>query len=201
MKISDLEVGMSLRLVLGWGSIIQYDQKLSPRSTYTVKQIKSGCFSVNELDCPDNWTTLSPSGFVQVASASPKAEVYTVVVPLSPKGVDSIYVAGGMTGLPEGNFPAFHKATATLRDKGWFVYNPAERDEEQGFDPKGVVYEPGMTSVQFLRDALAWDMVAVCQCEAIYMLKGWERSFGARAEHALTVAIGNGMKIIYEGDE
>jgi hypothetical protein len=35
--------------------------------------------------------------------------------------------------------------------------------------------------------------------DAIYMLRGWEQSKGARAEHAVAVWIG--LEIIYQGGE
>jgi uncharacterized protein DUF4406 len=37
-----------------------------------------------------------------------------------------IYISGRMSGLPEFNFPAFHKAAADWRAAGWEVVNPAE---------------------------------------------------------------------------
>jgi len=36
-------------------------------------------------------------------------------------------------------------------------------------------------------------------CTHIYMLRGWERSKGARAEHAVAVWIG--LEIMYQGGE
>lgn len=39
---------------------------------------------------------------------------------------ETLYVAGPMTGLPEYNYPAFHRAAVDLRAKGYTVLNPAE---------------------------------------------------------------------------
>jgi hypothetical protein len=48
-----------------------------------------------------------------------------------------------------------------------------------------------------MRKALRRDMVAICdQCTAIYMMSNWERSKGAKAEHALAKALG--LSIFYE---
>lgn len=113
------------------------------------------------------------------------------------------YVAGPMTGIPEFNFPAFNAAAAKLRAEGYEVFNPAERDIERhgGIDiSKGnatgsqehAAKEHGFS----LRDALADDTWWICkEADTIAMLPGWENSKGARAEHALAVALGH--KVIY----
>ena len=36
------------------------------------------------------------------------------------------YISGGMSGLPDYNFPAFNDCAAKLRADGWHVFNPAE---------------------------------------------------------------------------
>ena len=42
-----------------------------------------------------------------------------------------------MRGKESFNFPAFNWTAKWLRKKGYFVWNPAERDiKEDGFDPK-----------------------------------------------------------------
>jgi hypothetical protein len=47
-----------------------------------------------------------------------------------------------------------------------------------------------------LRRALAYDTNWICtEADAIFMLKGWEKSRGATAEHALAIALGH--EIIY----
>lgn len=113
------------------------------------------------------------------------------------------YIAGPMSGLPNFNFPAFNAAALHLRGQGHTVFNPAERDIERhgGTDisagnEKG---DPALAASQHgfsLREALADDTAFICkEATAIAMLPGWENSKGARAEHALAVALGH--EIIY----
>lgn len=110
-----------------------------------------------------------------------------------------VYVAGPMTGIPEFNFPAFNAAAATLRADGHVVFNPAERDIERhnGVDiskgnASGSQEEAAKVHGFSLRDALADDTWWICkEADAIALLPGWENSKGARAEHALSVALGH----------
>lgn len=107
-----------------------------------------------------------------------------------------IYIAGPMTGRKEFNFAAFYHAEARLHAKGWIVFNPARNDEENGVKVVGTEGDPAEIPNFCLRKALAWDMQRICESDAIYMLRGWERSSGARAEHTLATALG--LDIIYE---
>jgi hypothetical protein len=111
-----------------------------------------------------------------------------------------IYVAGPMRGIPEFNFPAFHKAAARLRSEGHEVFNPAERDiAHHGKDiskgnaagcEKLAAAEHGFN----LREALKDDLVYIClEADAIALLPGWEASKGANAELATAKALGLGV--------
>lgn len=111
----------------------------------------------------------------------------------------SIYIAGPMRGHPDFNFPAFDAADNRLSERGWITYSPAEFDRSQGFD------ERGRTGHEPLEELENFDhresMQAVCEficmeADAIYMLKGWGHSMGARAEWALALALG--LEVIYE---
>jgi hypothetical protein len=102
----------------------------------------------------------------------------------------TIYLAGPMTGLPQFNFPAFDAAAAMLSEQGHTVFNPAQMDRDVGFDPATTV-----VSKEFLRDALRRDLSAICDCDAVAMLPGWERSGGARVEWTLATHLG--LEIIY----
>lgn len=108
-----------------------------------------------------------------------------------------IYVAGPMRGIPEFNFPAFHAATAELRQAGHEVFNPAERDNQRhGTDiSKGNATGDEKLAVQRhgfnLRTALADDLSFIClHADALVMLPGWQASRGATAERATAVALG-----------
>ena len=113
------------------------------------------------------------------------------------------YLAGPMSGIPQFNFPAFHAAAKNLREQGHEVFNPAERDIERhhGVDisadnATGNVAQAAQTHGFSLREALAEDTAYICrEADAIAMLPGWEKSNGARAEHALAVALGH--EIVY----
>jgi hypothetical protein len=103
--------------------------------------------------------------------------------------VKQIYIAGPMSGYPEFNFPAFFKAQKHFEELGWKVWNPANKEAEQGTtaaesfakgDNAGLVAEGWDW-----RGAFDWDCNKVIYGDAIYMLKGWEYSPGATAEHAV----------------
>lgn len=84
-----------------------------------------------------------------------------------------------MTGLPEFNFPAFHAAAALLRAQGYDVVNPAEINAAGGLE---------------YHEYLRADIKALCDCDTIAMLPGWEDSSGAHLE--VHVAHRLGMKVM-----
>lgn len=119
-----------------------------------------------------------------------------------PPVVLKIYLAGPMRGIPEFNFQAFHATAAKLRAQGHEVFNPAERDiAHHGVDiSKGnEAGDETLAAMQHgfsLRDALADDCEFICRhANAIALMPGWERSLGAKAERALSIALGH--QIIY----
>lgn len=102
------------------------------------------------------------------------------------------YLAGPMRGIEEYNFPAFHKAAADLRSRGWRVSSPAERDEAEGFNPK-------TDETKSLKDYMVFDLPMVCEADAVIVLPGWEESEGALLE--TDVAWRVGMPVLLYGDE
>jgi len=91
-----------------------------------------------------------------------------------------VYLSGPMTGLPNHNYPAFHRAAAALRQAGHRVVNPAE-----------IPFAPGSTWQQCMRA----DLQAMLACDAIALMAGWERSAGAQLE--LHVAHRVGLQVLY----
>ena len=86
-----------------------------------------------------------------------------------------VYLAGPMRGYPEYNFPAFHAAAKELRERGYKVWSPAERDEAEGFNPKTDV-------AHSLKYYMRFDLPAVLDADAVVVLPGWEKSVGANLE-------------------
>jgi hypothetical protein len=78
-----------------------------------------------------------------------------------------IYLAGPMSGLPDWNYPAFHKAAAELRAAGHTVINPAEVNPD---------------TTQPWESCLRACLAEVVKCDTIALLPGWEHSRGAKLE-------------------
>jgi hypothetical protein len=105
------------------------------------------------------------------------------------KEAKTCYIAGPMRGIKWFNFPEFDQAVKVLKKQGYFPISPAEIDRNNGFHPEelpedhdwNVVPETGPTLAQVVDR----DIKAVLECDAIYLLKGWEKSTGARAEYAV----------------
>lgn len=89
-----------------------------------------------------------------------------------------VYLSGPMTGIPDSNFPAFHRWAAKLRADGFEVVSPAE------------IQEAGTWEL-----CLRADLRELCTCEAIALMPGWEGSRGAHLE--LHVAHRLGMKVMH----
>ena len=98
----------------------------------------------------------------------------------------TIYIAGQMAGLPENNFKAFFDAEARLMSDGWNPVNPARFDHVFGKNPTGKLLDACCES----------ERAAIPYLDAIYLLKGWEKSKGAKRE--LAVALQHNLEVIVE---
>ncbi len=87
-----------------------------------------------------------------------------------------VYISGPMTGIEQFNFPAFNDAAARWRAAGHEVFNPAEKQEEG----------TGLSWQAYMK----LDIKLLCDCEAIAMLPGWEKSRGASLEVYLATQLG-----------
>ena len=93
-----------------------------------------------------------------------------------------VYISGPMTGIPDYNFHAFNHEAQRLRSAGYVVVNPAE-----------VNPDTAMTWEQCLRA----DIKALCDCDTLALMPGWENSKGAHLE--LHIAHRLGMTITTVG--
>lgn len=104
-----------------------------------------------------------------------------------------IYVAGPMRGIPAFNFPAFHEAQRRLEEYGYpNIGNPAEWDEDKGFDASQYEGTEDLAGIGFdLAAALKMDLDWIADnAFAVAVLPGWEKSKGVAAEVALAKALG-----------
>ena len=87
-----------------------------------------------------------------------------------------IYISGPMSGIKNFNYESFAEAESRLRHLGEVV-NPAK------IEPSVKTWEGYMRA----------DIKALVDCDAVYVLPGWENSKGARIE--IAIAVGLGMDI------
>jgi len=107
------------------------------------------------------------------------------------------YIAGPMSHIEHFNFPAFFEAARRLRERGYEVFNPAVKETAYGSnvpDPGKIpiawggeseMETPGSIRKRDFRDLLG--------CDAVVLLRGWEKSKGVLGE--LVVAQLSGMPI------
>lgn len=87
-----------------------------------------------------------------------------------------------MSGYPEHNFPAFHRAAAYLRGSwGFDVVNPAELDETE--DHPDARQHPWS---HYMRR----DIARLVECDAVIVLAGWTESRGATLETYIARKLG-----------
>ena len=132
-----------------------------------------------------------------------------------------IYCSGPMTGYPNLNRHAFDAAERRLTEQGHFVMNPVNISVTFGetkelvesfrryydiLDVCGEYYfkrnNPAIeieSDTRLARAVMDADLAAVRSCDAIYLLRGWESSRGAKKE--LAEALAHGLKVMQEGGE
>lgn len=86
-----------------------------------------------------------------------------------------IYISGKITGTAD-YMERFAQAEKRLKVLGHKTINPAKKNK--GNDGKEWAW--------YMRRCIKW----LCGADAIYMLRGWRKSPGARLEHQIAVALG-----------
>lgn len=115
-----------------------------------------------------------------------------------------VYLSGPMTGCPNLNRPAFDKAENRLTEQGHFVINPVNisctfgtpEELAKSFEVAYSVSEY-MPEAHLARRVMDAELAAVRSCDAIYLLRGWETSRGAKKE--LAEALAHGLQVMQEG--
>ena len=103
-----------------------------------------------------------------------------------------VYIAGPMRGIVNYNFPAFDTARDMLVGLGHDVVSPADLDRAAGFvDEQDGAVE--LTSEFSIEKALRQDLAAICSCDAVAFLPGWETSAGSLAERRVAMDVGCGL--------
>jgi hypothetical protein len=110
-----------------------------------------------------------------------------------------VYIAGPIAGRPDGNRSAFLNAAVMLGGLGHVAVNPHEVVPEThwGLCPDGP--EAGEGGTHTAPCYMRADLKAMLTCEAIYLLRGWELSSGARTEFETARAAG--LRLMYQGRE
>lgn len=111
-----------------------------------------------------------------------------------------IYLAGKMRGEPYFNCDAFIMWAQYLRSLGHTVFSPCEHtmslygNDIYTKNPEGDEIKAGIDGRLVFSDDIDY---IINEAEAIAMMPGWRKSKGARAEHAVAIAIG--LPIYYLG--
>ena len=93
-----------------------------------------------------------------------------------------IYISGAISNTDD-YMERFAKAEKKMTEKGYSVVNPAKVNAQL---PEDTGYEEYMKMCFCMLD----------MCDSIYMLKGWEKSYGANREYGYATA--SDMRIMYE---
>jgi hypothetical protein len=106
-----------------------------------------------------------------------------------------------MQGKEYFNFKEFDKARDFLSADWGEVISPADIDRHNGFDALGMSPDSDWHDVDTLDsfdllESFDRDIEAIRRSDAIYMLKGWQSSTGATAEHACAKWLR--LEIIYQ---
>jgi len=91
-----------------------------------------------------------------------------------------VYISGAMTGLPDNNFPAFDEAAHLVAIHGLMFSNPANIARDIFYEVEHGI-RPMPCRYGFMRE----DIKAMCDCNAVLLLQGWQKSWGAKWERII----------------
>ena len=104
-----------------------------------------------------------------------------------------VYICGkiGEEVLSSETREKFARAEKMLRSNGYDVFNPTTSGFGESAELAAVRY-----GTSFYKEIIIYDLAALKQCDAIYMLSDWEKSPGANVEYDYAVA--TGIKRLWE---
>jgi len=106
------------------------------------------------------------------------------------------YVAGGMRGYPQFNFPAFDQARDLGISLGFDIISPADIDREDPAQFSEEEFNGGNLKRnqkkinRLVKKCAKRDTQAIFKCTHIAMLPNWQKSTGAKAEFFLAKWLG-----------
>ena len=86
----------------------------------------------------------------------------------------TIFLSGPMTGIPDHNYPAFHRAARFLREQRHEVYSPAEYP-----------HEGPLEDFPLEKAEADYAVFILTRADTIALLPGWGKSLGVARERAL----------------
>ena len=95
-----------------------------------------------------------------------------------------VYISGKMRGVPDYNRWKFAYWTKRLNESGFKAVNPMEIGDSIA-SPEEIDASP-----ELVERVLEADIAALRKCDAIFMLRGWETSEGARRELGVALEMG-----------
>lgn len=104
-----------------------------------------------------------------------------------------VYIAGPMTNMPNFNFVTFDRAKIALESFGYEVVCPTDIDRQHGWvtEVNGQVLTTELFDID---TAVKVCCNFVAGCDAIALLPGWHKSYGAKKE--LAVALENDLSVL-----
>ena len=98
--------------------------------------------------------------------------------------------------LSQATIEKFNKAEEKLKGNGREVMNPASHKFQEALNEVLAYHRSNRKQRNEQAEILLFDLSCIARCDAIYMLRDWKESPGAKAEYYFAKAIG--IEILHE---
>lgn len=106
------------------------------------------------------------------------------------------YIAGPVSGKPNGNRHAFTVAASKLKRLGWTPVNPRTNPNSDECAQEALRLGDNFASGQLYRAAMRECFTQVLLSDAVFLLEGWRQSNGACREVVIAQACGTSVYIL-----